>query len=133
MPKSNGTQSRSKITITQQPISDSLESILIHAVKKHFGRKFNEKVFLSLVDLYKPLYLAINGGDEQTVIEAIEQSRREMNDCYKYALNQIPPGKRTNIDSVQSPTEPVAEINNHPPANLSTMEWPEGEDPPMEF
>lgn len=133
MPKSNGTQSRSKITITQQPISDSLESILIHAVKKHFGRKFNEKVFLSLVDLYKPLYLAINGGDEQTVIEAIEESRREMNDCYKYALNQIPPGKRLRAESDHVSTEPAVEADDRPPANLSTMEWPEGEDPPMEF
>lgn len=133
MTKSSGAQSRSKITITQQPVSDSLESILIQAVKKHFGRKFNEKVFLSLVDLYKPLYLAIDGGDEQAVIAAIEVSRREMNDRYKYALNQISPGKRINSESDHLPTAPHVEKDDHPTGNLSSMEWPEGEEPEMEF
>lgn len=46
--------------------------------KSFYGSRFKSKVELALIDLFEPLYVAIQGGSGQDVQAAISHSCREI-------------------------------------------------------
>lgn len=60
----------------------------MNTAKSFYGSRFRSKVELALIDLFEPLYVAIQGGGGQDVQAAISQSCREIRDLHRQALNQ---------------------------------------------
>lgn len=81
-------QNRANFLIRHQPINGTTEAQVMATAKDHYGKKFNEKMVLELVDLFKPLHVAITTGSEQEVQAAIANSLDEIHNLHRYALNQ---------------------------------------------
>lgn len=60
----------------------------MNTAKSFYGSRFKSKVELTLIDLFEPLYVAIQGGRGQDVQAAISHSCREIRDLHRQALNQ---------------------------------------------
>lgn len=80
--------SRTNIIIRCQPISGSKQEQIINSAKSFYGSKFKKTVELALVDLFEPIHIAIEGGSEADIQNAIEYSTHEIRDLHREALNQ---------------------------------------------
>ncbi len=71
-----------------QPIAGSKEEQIINSARNFYGSKFKKTVELALVDLFEPLHIAIQGGSEVDIQDAITSSVHEIRDLHRQALNQ---------------------------------------------
>ncbi|NJM68637.1 MAG: hypothetical protein HC851_24735 [Acaryochloris sp. RU_4_1] len=82
-------ETKTKDTVLRfQSISDSREAQIIDCAKGFYGSRFKNKAELALVDLFEPLYVAVNGGSEQDIQVAIDRCFGEIRDLHRQALNQ---------------------------------------------
>ncbi|NJM68376.1 MAG: hypothetical protein HC851_23285 [Acaryochloris sp. RU_4_1] len=103
------------IVIRFQCLPGSREAQIMDSAKSFYGSKLTSKAHLALVDLFEPLYVAMNGGTEQEVQDAIARSLHEIRDLHRQALNQCQnsgyssSGPRTAIEN--TPVDPTPGIN----------------------
>lgn len=121
--------SRNKISITRQPQPGSLEDQLLTTLREHYGGKFNEKAMLALMDVFMPLHVACNGGDERSIQDAIAKSNDEIRGWHREALNQI--ATPTGSSPARADTEQAKQ--SQPTIATEEDPWPEVELPEMKF
>lgn len=84
---SNGTK-RINTILRFQSNFDSREAKIMDCAKAFYGSRLKSKAELALVDLFEPLYVALNGGSETDIQGAIDHCLGEIRDLHREALNQ---------------------------------------------
>lgn len=105
---------RANFVIRRQPLKGSREEIVLSAVKAFYGKEYPEKVSLRLIDIFEPLAVMANGGNEQDIFRAIELSEMNIKDYFQQLRNQMPGysfakplSARTLAEPRYQPDEPI--------------------------
>jgi hypothetical protein len=82
-------ETRKKNTVLRfQSNFDSREAKIMDCAKDFYGSRLKAKAELALVDLFEPLYVALNGGSETDIQGAIDHCLSGIKDLHREALNQ---------------------------------------------
>lgn len=97
---------RANFVIRRQPLKGSREEMVLSAIKAFYGKQYPEKVSLRLIDIFEPLAMIANGGNEQDIVRAIELAEMNIKDYFQQLRNQIPGYSFANSSSAHNLVEP---------------------------
>lgn len=81
---------RASFVIRCQPLKGSREEIVLSAVKAFYGKQYQEKALLRVIEIFEPLVVIANGGNEQDICQAIAIAETNIKDYFQQLKNQLP-------------------------------------------
>ena len=81
---------RVNIVIRRQPVKGSREEIVLSAAKDFYDKQFPQKAVLRLIEIFEPLVVISNGGNEQEICQAVAIAETNIKDYFQQLKNQLP-------------------------------------------
>lgn len=96
---------RVNIVIRRQPVKGSREEIVLSAAKDFYDKQFPQKAVLRLIEIFEPLVVISNGGNEQEICQAVAIAETNIKDYFQQLKNQLP----GYVSAMNTPTHDLVE------------------------
>ncbi|BDM83588.1 hypothetical protein [Acaryochloris marina] len=97
---------RVNIVIRRQPVKGSREEIVLSAAKAFYDKQFPQKAALRLIEIFEPLVVIANGGNDQEICQAVAIAETNIKDYFQQLKNQLPGYVFATPSSAQDSVEP---------------------------